>query len=1145
MTSRSGSDEFGLSEQGKELLGFLLAEEGFHLPHLPNITSREEDGPPPLSFAQERLWFLCQFDPQSIYYNIPMALLCTGTLSVTALEKSLTAIVERHEVLRAVFRNVGGHPVQHIAPVEPIPLPFLDLRHLSSVEREARKQQLIMDEAQRPFDLEQGPLLRAQLLCLDEKEHILLLTIHHIVADGISYGILMRELQTLYSAFVAGKPPSLPDLPFQFADFAHWQRQWLQGEVLEQKLNFWRQRLGDAFPILDLPADYSRPSVQTYWGSRCSRVLSEGTTEALKALSRKLSISLFTSLLAVFEILLYRYTNQEDIVLGSPVANRNYPGVEGLIGLFINTLVLRADLSGDPTFEELAVRIGKVVLGAYEHQDLPFEKLVEALHPERDMRRTPFFQVMFNFQTSLTFDLNLPDLHIRLLEQPTGIAKFDLTMDINEVDDRLLVAIEYNTDLFKAGTAERMLEHFERLVEGIIQNPARPISALSLLSAAERCQMIEEWNDTRTDYPRDVCVHHLFEEQARRSPNAIAVSFADSTLTYRELSQQTNQVARYLQGLGVGPSTLVGVCMERSARMVVGFLGILKSGGAYVPFDPSYPKERLSLMFADTQVPVVLTEEATLDTLPDHEARVVCLDRDWETIAHEESTLPDDHLGVEALAYVMYTSGSTGHPKGIAVPHRAINRLVRNTDYVQLGSGDRVAQVSNASFDAATFEIWGALLNGASLIGFCKDELLSLQDFATRLRERQISALFLTTALFNEIAQTVPSALRSVRHVLFGGEAVRPRWVQEVIDHGPPERLLHVYGPTENTTFTSWYRVQKVESGATIPIGCPITNTQIYILDAHLQPVPVGVPGGLYIGGDGLAWGYLNRPALTAERFIPSPFALPNDGGDGAGSRLYETGDNGRYLPDGSIEFIGRKDHQVKVHGFRIELSEIEIALGQHPDIQAVVALAREDWPGEKQLVAYIVPEGNNQLPTFSALRKFLRLKLPAYMIPTAFVVLEQLPLTPNGKVDRRALPVPKKTRAGLETKHVAPRNPVEEELVKIWVDVLQIERIGVHDNFFELGGHSLLATRVLSQVQATFQVPLPLRILFEMPTVADMAQEITRMQQSGQSVEEDWQISPADQDEEDRLLAEHLDQLSDAEVDSLLEQMLRGSGDE
>jgi amino acid adenylation domain-containing protein len=1143
MVAKNESSEFGLSEHGKELLALLLEEEGFSLSQAPAITPRGDDGPPPLSFAQERLWFLCQFDPKSVYYNIPMALQCTGKLDVAALEKSLTTIWERHEVLRAVFQNVDGHPMQRILPADPIFLPFVDLRHLPPGEREDRKQQLIMEEAQRPFDLEEGPLMRARLLCLNKEEHILLMTVHHIVADGISYGVLMRELQALYAAFIRDEPSPLPDLPFQFADFAHWQRQWLQGEVLERKLDYWQQRLKNAPSVLDLPTDHPRPPVQTYWGSRCSRVLSEEMTGALKALSRRLGISLFATLLAAFKTLLYRYTGQKDIVIGSPVANRNYSGVENLVGLFINTLVLRADLSGDPTFEELAAQVSKVILEAYEHQDLPFEKLVEVLQPERNMSHTPFFQVAFNFQNTLIFDLDFPDLHIRLLEQPTGIAKFSLTMDVNEVDGKLLGAVEYNTDLFEAETAKRMLEHFQRLLEGILEDPTQSISVLPLLSEEDQHQILEAWNDTRTDYPRDACVHHLFEAQAKRTPNAVAVSFDDRTLTYRELSQQANQLARYLQKQGIGPSTLVGVCVERTAEMVVGFLGILKSGGAYVPFDPSYPKERLSLMFADAQVPVVLTQQGLLDKLPEHEAKVICLDRDWENIAQEEQTPPVDQATANSLAYVMYTSGSTGRPKGISIPHRAINRLVLNTDYVQLEPGDRIAQASNASFDAATFEIWGVLLNGACLVGFGKDLLLSLQDFATQLREQRISALFLTTALLNEIARTVPDALQSVRRVLFGGEAVTPQWVREVLDQGPPERLLHVYGPTENTTFTSWYVVQGVAKDAkTIPIGYPIANTQIYVVDTHLQPVPIGVPGELHIGGDGLAWGYLNRPGLTAEKFIPNPFANSLVGESGAGSRLYKTGDIVRYLPDGSIEFIGRRDQQVKVHGFRIELSEIEMTLSEHAGIQNAVAMAREDRPGEKQLVAYIVPNGKP--PTFSAMRDFLRQKLPEYMIPTAFVVLEQIPLTPNRKVDRRALPTPEKTRAELETSLVAPRNPVEEKLAKIWADMLQRERVGIHDNFFELGGHSLLATRIISQVQEAFQVSLPLRVLFEMPTVADMAQEVMR-RQGGEGIEEDQQIDQVDRGEEGEPLADHLDQLSDAEIDSLLEQMLWGSGNE
>jgi amino acid adenylation domain-containing protein len=1130
MVSKGGSDKLGLSEQGQELLGLLLEEEGFRLSRPLTITPRQDDGPPPLSFAQERTWFLCQFDPESVYYNIPMALLCAGRLDVAALEKSLSTILARHEVLRAVFQNVGGQPVQHFLSPKSISLPPVDLRDLPPSEREARTQQLIIEEARQPFDLEQGPLLRAQLLRLDDREHILLVTVHHIVADGISYSVLMRELQALYTAFVAGEALPLADLPFQFADFAHWQQQWLQGDVLGQKLDYWRQRLEGIPTALALATDHPRPPVQTYWGARHSCILSKETTGSLKALSKKQGVSLFVTLLTAWGVLLYRYTDQEDIVVGSPIANRNFPGIQDLIGLFINTLVLRVDLSGDPSLAKLARRASQIVLEAYEHQDLPFEKLVEALQPRRDTSRTPFFQVMFNFQSSLVFNLDLPDLNIRLLEQPTGIAKFDLTLDISEVDEELRVAIEYNTDLFEASTAERMLGHFQTLLRGIIDDPERPISVLPLLTPEEQHCLLVEWNNTGADYLAGRCVHELFEAQVARSPDALALVFENEKLTYRELNQRANQLAHHLQKLGVGPDTLVGICVERSLGMVIGLLGVLKAGGAYVPLDPTYPPERLAFIRQDAQLALLLTQARLVESLGESETRTLCLDGDWAPVSRQSEENPVSQATADNLAYVIYTSGSTGRPKGVAIAHRSTVAMLDWSREV-FPAADRAGVLASTSicFDLSVFELFVPLSWGGRVI--LSENALQLPGLAA-VQE---------VALVNTVPSAMAELVRleglppSVRTVNLAGEPLPRQLVDQLYQHDHIECVFNLYGPSEDTTYSTFALIQK-DSQRTPAIGRPVTHSQMYLLNGQGALAPPGVPGELYIGGEGLARGYLARPELTAERFLPDSF------GGKSGGRLYKTGDLARYLPDGQLEFLGRIDHQVKIRGFRIEPGEIEAALSQHPDVHETAVVAREDVPGDKRLIAYIVPNGKP--PTFSAMRNFLRKKLPEHMIPAAFIMLEQIPLTPNGKVDRQALPTPGKTQAESETGLVTPRNPVEEKLAEIWADILQRERIGIHDNFFELGGHSLLATRVVSQVQATFQVLLPLHILFEMPSVADIAQEIVRRQaeQSGQSIEGDQRISRVERDEEGELLADHLDQLSDAEIDSLLEQMLWGS---
>jgi amino acid adenylation domain-containing protein len=809
--------------------------------------------------------------------------------------------------------NAPAVPLGNEAPALTIPLPVVDLRELSAEERELQAKRLITEESVRPFDLATGPLIRLMLLKLDETEHILLLNLHHIICDDWSIGVLIRELSTIYTAFTLEQPSPLAELPLQYADFAHWQREWLQGEELETQLAYWRQQLG-GIPVLNLPSDRPKPTIQSYRGATKFLELPPSLSKALEKLSQQEGVTLFMTLLAAFQTLLYRYTQQEDIAVGSPIANRNRSEIEGLIGFFVNTLVLRTDLSCNPTFQELLDRVREVTLGAYAHQDLPFEKLVEELHPERSLSRHPLFQVVFGFENAPMEALELPGLTVSSLNIDFKTTRFDLEFHLWEASEGfrslwgerwehgegIRGVVVYNTDLFDEATIIRMVGHLKTLLEGIVANPQARIANLPFLSEAERHQLLVEWNDTQADYPQDQCIHQLFEEQVEKTPDATAVIFEGKQLTYRELNSRSNQLAHYLQKLGVGSEVLVGICMERSVEMIVGCLSILKAGGAYVPLDPTYPQERLSFMLEDAQVPVLLTQQHLVERLGTQKSEVVCLDSDWETIAQETEENPNSGVTSDNLAYVIYTSGSTGKPKGVAVPHKAVNRLVCNTNYIKLEPADKVAQVSNTSFDAATFEIWVALLHGAQLIGISRDVTLSPHDFALQLRQEGITVLFLTTALFQQIARDVPDAFASLRYLLFGGEAVDPRWVQKILKNGPPLRLLHVYGPTEGTTFSSFYWVQEVPEDATaIPIGCPITNTQIYLLDGQLQPVPIGVTGELYIGGEGLAQGYLNRPELTSLAFIPNPFSQK------PGTRLYKTGDLARYRSDGNIEFLG------------------------------------------------------------------------------------------------------------------------------------------------------------------------------------------------------------------------------------------------
>ncbi len=1049
---------------------------------VPSIKPVPRDDDLPLSFAQQRLWFLDQLEPGTSLYNIPMAVRLTGHLDVAALEQSLNEIVRRHEALHTIFLTVDGRPVLTVVPGLTIPVPVVNLAHLPEAERETEALRRAAMEAERHFDLAQGPLLRVTLLQLGEEEHIALLVMHHIVSDGWSMGILIEELAVLYDAFSSGKPSPLPELPIQYTDFGYWQRNWLQGEVLEAQFAYWRQQLAELPPLLELPADRPRSAVQSWRGATQTFDLSSGLTEKLKVLSLEEGATLFMTLLAAFQTLLYRYTGQEDISVGTPIANRNQAEIEGLIGFFVNTLVMRTDLRGEPTFREVLRRVRDVALGAYAHQDLPFEMLVDALQPERDMSHTPLFQVMFVLQNAPLKAAELPSLGLSPVEIDTGVTMFDLTLTMVENADGLIGTVTYHTDLFDAARIQRMIEHLQLLLASIVANPDQPISHLPLLTGEEQRRLLVEWNDTEVEYPLDQCVHQFFEAQVKRTPNALAVIFEGEALTYRELNRRANQLAHYLQKLGVEPEMPVGICVERSPEMIVGLLGVLKAGGAYVPLDPAYPKERLVFVQQDTQMPVLLTQEQLVRGLPRDGIKVVCLDTDWELIARQSEENPVSRVIPENLVYVIYTSGSTGKPKGVLITHRNVAHLLGSRIAYYHPSPGSFLLLSSISFDSSIPGIFGTLCQGGTLVLPQQDLERDPPQLIELIARNRISHVVCLPSLYALLLdQANPRPLVSLQTVIVAGESCSRDLIAHHYELLPHTSLFNEYGPTEGTVWCSVYKSQSEGLTTQVPIGRPVANTQIYLLDSHLQPVPVGVPGELHIGGVGLGRGYLNWPNLTAEKFIPNPFS------DKPGTRLYKTGDLACYLSNGNIEFLGRTDYQVKVRGFRIELGEIEAVLGQHPALRDVVVVAREDTPGDKRLVAYVVLR-EKPAPTIKELRSFLKERLPEYMIPSAFVVLDVLPLTPNGKVNRRALPAPDQTRPDLGSAHAAPETHQEEILTNIWSNLLNIEQVGIYDNFFELGGDSILGIQVIARANQA-GLRLSPKHLFQYPTIHGLAQ--------------------------------------------------------
>ena len=1052
---------------------------------------------PALSFAQQRLWFLQQLEPESVAYNIPLLLAFDGALDLFALARSLDEVVRRHESLRTTFPAGSEGPFQRIHEAAFPARSLVDLTALPVAAREGLSLAIVREQIERPFDLTAGPLLRQWLIRLQRERHLLLWNLHHIVCDGWSLGVLTGELTALYRAFAAGRPSPLPPLPLQYADFAAWQRGWLRGENLARPLDFWRRQLAGMPPQLELPADRPRPAVMTDRGATARCELPAALVGPLAAVARREGATPFMVLLAAFKALLFRYTGQADLVVGTPIANRDRLELEALVGFFVNTLVLRTDLGGDPDLSTIVRRVRETAVAAYGHQELPFERLVEELAPERDPRRTPLFQVGFALQSPRA-ELALPGLTVRSLPVETGTAKFDLLLTLSQGTGGLAAQVEYSADRFDPSTVLRLLCHYRTLLLAAVDDPELPLSRHPLLGEGERWQLLGEWTGAVDDPPGST-LHERFAAQVQRTPDRLAVTSDEGNLSYGALEARANRLTHRLRGLGVGPDVLVGLCPERSLDLVVGVLGILKAGGAYLPLDPRYPDSRLALMREDSAIEVLVTTAALRARVPDPSLQAVLLDGEEDPRAGSAAA-PEARVSPECLAYVIYTSGSTGRPKGTLIPHTNVTRLIDATaEWFDFGPQDVWTFFHSFAFDFSIWELWGALLHGGRLVVVSDPARRSPSDFHALLEREQVTVLNQTPSAFRQLAavdEERPGRSLALRTVIFGGEALDlaslAPWLARHGDRRP--RLVNMYGITETTVHVSYRPIVATDLAEPwrSPIGIAIPDLLIRLLDPTQNPSPIGVPGEIHVGGAGLARGYLGRPELTAERFVPDPFA------EVAGARLYRSGDLARSTARGELEYLGRIDQQVKVRGYRIELGEIEATLEQCPGVRTAKVLLREDRPGDQRLVAYLVSGPGEPPPAGETLRSALGERLPEHMIPAAYLHLESLPLTANGKVDRRALPAPQWT-AG--EKYVAPRQPVEEILAGIFAEVLGSERIGVEDSFFALGGHSLLATQLVSRVRVVFAVELALREVFAEPTVAGLARRIAALSKGGRGV--------------------------------------------
>ena len=1057
----------------------------------------------PLSFAQQRLWFLSQMKTASQAYHVPMGLHLTGKLDVGVLRHALDRIVARHEVLRTTFVSIDGEPWQHIGPAADSRFHLLEHDLRQHRDAKAELNHLLADAATATFDLQTGPLIRGQLIRQSEDEYTLLITMHHIVSDGWSMGVFCNEVSRLYSAFRSGQEDPLPELAMQYTDYAIWERQWMEGDELQQQCEYWKKALQDAPALLELPTDHVRPAQQDYKGDSEELALERRLTEDLKKLSWRQGTTLYMTLLAGWAALLSRLSGQTEVVIGTPVANRERVEIEGLIGFFVNTLPLRVDVSSGVTVKELLKRVKEVTLGAQQNRNLPFERVVEIVRPERSLAHHPLFQVTLGWQNMPEGTMMLPGVEAKLLESiPYQSAKFDLTLDLQETNGTIAGKLEYATALFEASTIKRYVGYFHRLLERMVAEELAGVNRLGLLSESEREQILYQWNDTEVEYPSSKLIHELFAEQVEMTPEASAVEYDGRQLTYRELNCEANRLAHYLQILGVKPEARVAICVERGLEMIVGLMAILKAGGAYVPLDPAYPQERLQYMLKDSDPVALLTQPQIRERMGPLPATLQALDLTdaaWNSQPESNPETAALKLLTGHLAYVLYTSGSTGKPKGVMVSHQNLvsSTFARNLAYGKTG---RFLLLSPISFDSSVAGIFGSLLHGGTLI-IAPDDLvrdpLRLNQEIQRLR---VESLLCVPSLYRYLLEypVDDEQKKHLSRVIVAGEVCPPDLVAKSAQQYPQVELFNEYGPTEGTVWASMHRCNHSLSKQSVPIGRPIANTRVYILDAWGEPVPIGVVGELCIGGMGVSRGYLRKPELTAERFVPDPYV------GRAGARMYKTGDVGRWRADGNLEFMERNDDQVKIRGFRIELGEITARLQDHPAMEEAVVIVREDAPGEKRLVAYYRPATQHTFPDPESLlynvRSFLREHLPEYMVPAVYVRLESLPLTPNGKLDRKALPVPQDD-AHVARRYIPPQGDLETALATIWAEVLKLRQVGRHDDFFALGGHSLLALRVLFRVNDCFQTELSVPALLEHSVLMEFAQKLRSI--SGRPVEE------------------------------------------
>ena len=1064
-------------------------------PAAPKNAIRRVGGGPvhPMSFAQERLWFLDQLEPGNPFYNIPMACLVSARIDVATMERAFTELIRRHEALRTVFRVVDGEPKQIVQPPYPVTIQVQDFRGPGGGPAdEAAVREKIRVESMRPFDLAEGPLVRVQLIRVSEPDYVLLVNVHHIVTDGWSMPIITREMDELYEAYAHGLPYPLGPLEVQYPDYSAWQREYLTGETLKRQVDFWRGHMQGA-PTLELPADRPRPPVFSYRGAMYRFVWPATLTERLHAVSVQTGASLNMVIMAGVYLMLHQYSGQDDLVVGTLLGNRNRAELETMVGFFVNSAPVRARVRGEMSFRELIAQVRTAVLDADAHQDLPFDRIVEELTTERDPSRSPLFQVMY-FHHTFVNDVHhkrdsdfRSELNLRPLYQETGItlvetntSKFDLTMATLEIDGAMASMAEYSTDIWDEATVARMMEHCRVLLDRGAADPDAPLSAHSMVADDERRQLLA-WGTNERSAEVDGTLVERFEAHAARDPGASAVEYHDASWSYGELDARANRVARRLAALGVRPGDVVGLATGPSAAMVAALAGILKTGAAVAPLDPGYPAERLAFMVADAGIRVVVVEDGGPAGVLGEGVAALDLARDAEAIAAEDASPPPARARPEWIAYVTFTSGSTGRPKASLSPHRSLVRTVADAEYVRIRPGDRMAQGTGLSFDVAILEVWGALANGAALVGIERDLLLDSAAYARALRERGITHACLTTQLFNRHVREVPDTFATLRYAVFGGEAADPGALRACIAGGRPEHLVNIYGPAENVIVSTAHDVRELAPDAhTVSIGRPIEDTRCYVLDGRGMLCGVGVPGELYVGGGRVAAGYLGRPRLTAERFAADPFSpVP-------GARMYRTGDRVRWTEDGRLEFLGRLDEQVKVRGFRIEPGEVEAALRGHPSVRDCVVVAREDVPGDRRLVAYAVGRDGVD-PDPGELRLHLKERLPDYMVPSAFVALERIPVTPNGKVDRRALPAPEGAAEVKAEGYQAPRDRVEQVLAELWAKVLRLERVGIHDNYFALGGDSILSIQIIARAAEQGVRILP-RHVFTHQTIAELA---------------------------------------------------------